>query len=673
MTTDGSSRRARRRATAAARSARRCPRQSERPALPPIRAAITAAGLDAQEAGGGVVADTGTTVFTTVVGGDTVVNRFAAARAGASRWSRGSRRRRGLGDPGASADPSAAAFALLARLTDPAETWGSTGVTSGTYRPGLPRVRRPGDPGRRPLRARRRPTGRWRRRSRCSARRPRRRSGSTSYGPALSSAPTRQRSPPRSRRCRPGPSFSQAGKAGACGSGRCSPTSCRVRAKRHRPFERRGYRSRGSAQARVDPHHGGPRDRRPWLVGPVSRRQRGSRRGAATQQAPPSYPASPQPSGLQGDPKSSWRDRLSGATVPAIAVLPLRIFLGVTFVYAGLDKLLDPGFFDAANPASIQGQLTEFARVSPIAFLVRPVEPLAVPLGYAIALAEIAIGVGALTGLVFRLAAVGGAALSILFWLTASWTTRPYYFGPDLPYALGWITLALAGDGGLVVPSAIRRIGQSIADGIGPGQPSTGGSRGRRAGRCSSRRPSAGSSSRPASWRPCRWSWPRSPCPSGSCGRPTRRPGGSTGDGASGGDGAGLDGTPATGPSAAAERPGDVVPTLRHDRRVDRGRGQPRLGAHPVPADAPAPLPAGDPGIIVKLPDGSYVAYDATCTHEGCRVDWDAGDGVLLCPCHGAAFDPADHGAVLGGPTNIPLAELPIVVDQTRPGPSAST
>ena len=53
-----------------------------------------------------------------------------------------------------------------------------------------------------------------------------------------------------------------------------------------------------------------------------------------------------------------------------------------------------------------------------------------------------------MTGLLFRPAAVGGFALSILFWLTASWTTTPYYYGPDLPYALGWLTLALAGTGG---------------------------------------------------------------------------------------------------------------------------------------------------------------------------------------------------------------------------------
>ncbi len=31
------------------------------------------------------------------------------------------------------------------------------------------------------------------------------------------------------------------------------------------------------------------------------------------------------------------------------ALLPLRVFLGVTFVYAGLDKLTDPAFFAASG------------------------------------------------------------------------------------------------------------------------------------------------------------------------------------------------------------------------------------------------------------------------------------------------------------------------------------
>ena len=77
--------------------------------------------------------------------------------------------------------------------------------------------------------------------------------------------------------------------------------------------------------------------------------------------------------------------------------------------------------------------MVAFTRVSPIAPLVRLGQPFAVEIGVAIAVAEIAIGIGALTGSAFRAAAVGGAALSILFFLTASWATRPFYYGPDLP------------------------------------------------------------------------------------------------------------------------------------------------------------------------------------------------------------------------------------------------
>jgi len=67
---------------------------------------------------------------------------------------------------------------------------------------------------------------------------------------------------------------------------------------------------------------------------------------------------------------------------------------------------------------------------------------------------------------------------------------------------------------------------------------------------------------------------------------------------------------------------------------------------------------------VILLDDGSFVAYDATCTHEGCRVGWDAATATLVCPCHGAQFDAAQHGAVLAGPTNVPLVELPLLVNE---------
>lgn len=109
-----------------------------------IRDAITAAGLDQEEAGGGgIAADTGTTVFTTLREGNEVVNRFIAGPSGPGRP--GGPGAPGGGTdgspvPGASTDPASAAFALLARLTDTTETWGSTDATPSPYRPSAYRV-----------------------------------------------------------------------------------------------------------------------------------------------------------------------------------------------------------------------------------------------------------------------------------------------------------------------------------------------------------------------------------------------------------------------------------------------------------------------------------------------------------------------------------------------------
>ena len=92
--------------------------------------------------------------------------------------------------------------------------------------------------------------------------------------------------------------------------------------------------------------------------------------------------------------------------------------------------------------------------------------------------------------------------------------------------------------------------------------------------------------------------------------------------------------------------------------------GKTRARAFTVPFTAPAPLPAGDPAVIVKLADGSFVAFDAVCTHAGCTVEWDQADRLLICPCHDAVFDPAADAAVLAGPARQPLAPIPIRVDQ---------
>ena len=71
----------------------------------------------------------------------------------------------------------------------------------------------------------------------------------------------------------------------------------------------------------------------------------------------------------------------------------------------------------------------------------------------------------------------------------------------------------------------------------------------------------------------------------------------------------------------------------------------------------------GDPALLIHLANGQFVAYDALCPHAGCTVEFDSKRQVLVCPCHGATFDPAQGARVLGGPTNLPLDPLAIRVD----------
>jgi thiosulfate dehydrogenase [quinone] large subunit len=52
-------------------------------------------------------------------------------------------------------------------------------------------------------------------------------------------------------------------------------------------------------------------------------------------------------------------------------LLPVRLFLGITFIYAGAQKLSDPGFLHPGAPTFIGAQLHQFARGTPGGFILR--------------------------------------------------------------------------------------------------------------------------------------------------------------------------------------------------------------------------------------------------------------------------------------------------------------
>ncbi len=146
-----------------------------------------------------------------------------------------------------------------------------------------------------------------------------------------------------------------------------------------------------------------------------------------------------------------WRD-----SAVRYALLPLRVFLGVTFIYAGLDKLTDSAFMKSSGSGSVGDLMRTVRDSSAIPALVDLALKNPAGFGYAIAFGELAVGIGTLIGLLTRLAALGGALISLSLWLTVSWASDPYYYGNDLAYLMAWTPLVLAGAPVLSLDAAIR-------------------------------------------------------------------------------------------------------------------------------------------------------------------------------------------------------------------------
>ena len=317
----------------------------------------------------------------------------------------------------------------------------------------------------------------------------------------------------------------------------------------------------------------------------------------------------------------------------------MRAFLGFTFCFAGLQKLANPGFFQASNPGSIQVQLAGAARRSPIHVLISPLAHIAVPLGLLIAVAELAIGLGTLLGLWQRLAAAGGIALSLMLFLTVSFHSSPYYTGADIVFAFAWTPLLLAGAGPLL--SADAAIVARARARLGRG----------------SRQASAEEASR------------REAVLKGTV-TAVAAAGGLVLGGAAAGIGRLAGGTknnnrgtaqlsPAQSPSAAPS-PTGAGGTHPAGKAIGSAKDVPVGGS----ASFTDPR-TGDPSIVIQPTAGKFVAFDAVCPHAGCTVAYDQSAAVISCPCHGSQFNAAT-GQVENGPA--PTGLNPITIAEGSNG-----
>jgi len=363
-------------------------------------------------------------------------------------------------------------------------------------------------------------------------------------------------------------------------------------------------------------------------------------------------------------------------------LLPMRLFLGITFVYAGVQKLTDPQFFHRSTPGYIGNQIIAFAHGSPLQyFLTHIALPHAILFGLAVALGEIVIGLGALFGVFFRLAAFFGMCLSTLFFLSASWHVYPYFYGSDIVFLFCWLTLLFNGPRNTGLPTIDVWFIDHVFS-IGP-----------------TRQPGLLA----ALCRALIAGWPGpvqqkivvipTSSPAWTSGRSERKQrtsavqkarearryfvqgmltGGVLGIVVAGflvyrenDSFAPLSSSTPSDVSTSGTSSGTSQP-VPSSTNTTGGTGTIIAQVSAVPKNnfTTFTIPStGDPGVLIHLPTDQFVAYDATCTHAGCTVDYDPASHFLSCPCHGAQYDPARGAAVLQGPADTPLTSLSIHID----------
>lgn len=380
------------------------------------------------------------------------------------------------------------------------------------------------------------------------------------------------------------------------------------------------------------------------------------------------------------------------------ALLPLRLFLGATFVFAGLQKLANPAFTDAKSSISIQAQLAFSAQTSPIGGLLRHLEGEARLIGILIAFGELVVGLGTLLGLWTRVAAFGGLLISLSLFLTVSYHSHPYFTGSDIVFFFAWIPLVIAGGGShWSVDARLARISARQEGAPSPGlvaipfatvQTVCGhfdaGHCGALRGDCDRRLcPVLTGALASTDERRRLEAVDRRTLIAGTSAvagglAAALAIGGAVAEGgkllSSGSSSGGRTLTPpattTTAPSTTTTAPHTTTtasaapPTTAPSTTTTAAPTGTLLGnARQVPVNQAASFTipsSGDPGIVVHPKQGPFVAYDAVCPHLGCTVGYSPSMQLIVCPCHGSEFEVAT-GAVIAGPAPHGLTKLDLV------------
>jgi len=291
-----------------------------------------------------------------------------------------------------------------------------------------------------------------------------------------------------------------------------------------------------------------------------------------------------------------WRER---AHQVGWVLLPLRAFLALVFLDGGISKIADPRFLDDASPLSMHASVTAIRSSSPIGGALGVVENHSAAFGVAMAVAELAVGIGLALGLFTRIAAAGGMLLALSLWLTVSWGASPWFTSADVVYLFALSPLLIAGAGWLSLDAWLDRM--------------------------------------------------RTAHPQDDHTRRALLAGGTA-----------IVGAMVLGVAALSRPSHRSRRQLQIDTALP---SQPLTPVGDVPVGGAVQVTvrsADEPAWVLQLQAGAFTAFDARCPHQGCIVDFVSAADGFACPCHHSRFDP--QGRRLDGPAPRGLTPIPVRV-----------